>query len=145
MSNNNLIISKAKSFSDFLFLRKLRNEVRLNMTNINYKITIWAQIKFFLNQPNNLNIYIARIEGIRAGYLLLREDNGNLFITEAVDQNFRNQGIATEMIKFAKNLKIKLIAEILNSNNASIFLHEKSGFVKISKNHTISTYLLEII
>lgn len=138
--DNSLNILKASSLADFLFLRKLRNEVSQNMTNLTKAISIWDQINFFLNPPPNIEVYVACIDGQRSGYLLLADKEGYCFITEVVAKNYRKKGLGLTLISFAKTLRPVLIADILATNLASRKLHEKAGFTKISQNNNILRY-----
>jgi predicted amidophosphoribosyltransferase len=67
---DNLVILNAKTVADYLFLRKLRNEVRFNMTGSIDLISLKNQVKFYISQPANIIIYIAFYKNKRAGYLL---------------------------------------------------------------------------
>ena len=133
-------ILRASSPADFLFLRKLRNDVSQNMTNMTKSLSIWDQVKFYLNRPPNIEIYIVSVGGQRSGYLLLCDKGSSCFITEAVAENYRKKGLALALINFAKTLRPVLIADILADNCASRKLHEKAGFVEISQHNDIIRY-----
>src|SRR5438067_3784616 len=122
-----LSIAEAGSLGDYLFLRRLRNQVRRLMTNDTRPISLWRQFRFFLDMRNGenasqLRIFIARYGSHRAGYLLVRSGGGEVFITEAIDEKFRRQGIAKELIAFAQVRYPAIIAEIKEDNRASIAL-----------------------
>ena len=127
-------IESACSIGDFLFLRRLRNQVCHVMTNDPSKIGILRQIKFYrdmrrnFKRPQPVRIYIARLRSQRVGYLLIRSGDGAPRITEAVDQRFRRSGIAKSLIRYAQRHHNDLIAEIRDDNYASIALHESAGF-----------------
>jgi len=121
-------IRAAASISDFLFLRRLRNQVREQMTNSTAPLGLWRQFRFYLNQPPNVKVYVAWVGARRAGYLLLRQESTSCFITEAVDERFRNAGVATGLVRFAQECCTDLTAEILLTNSASIKLHQAVGF-----------------
>jgi ribosomal protein S18 acetylase RimI-like enzyme len=125
---DHLIIKNAKTIGDYLFLRQLRNEVRLNMTGSTNLISLIDQIQFYFLKPANTSIYIAFLKNRRVGYLLIRHTNNTYWITEAVLSKYRHLGIATALINFAKEQYSPLRAEILKSNQASINLHTKCGF-----------------
>jgi hypothetical protein len=133
-------ISIAKSPVDFLFLRKLRNEVRQNMTNLTEHLSVWAQLKFYIFRPSNMEIYIARFKGRRVAYMLLSDKDGCCFITEAVSESFRKKNIALTMIKFAQTIRTSLFADVLVTNLVSQKLHEKAGFSKITQQNNIIRY-----
>jgi hypothetical protein len=133
-------ILRASSPTDFLFLRKLRNGVSQNMTNMTNPLSIWDQVKFYLNRPPNIEIYIASVGGQRSAYLLLCDKGNSCFITEAVAEKYRNKGLALALISFAKTLRPVLVADILATNHASKKLHEKAGFFEISQHNNIIRY-----
>lgn len=133
-------IRPARSLADFLFLRKLRNAVRANMTNDTGSIGYLQQLRFFLNTPRNIRIFIARVGGRRAGYLLLRDSADGTLITEAVDAAFRGRGVATALVRYAQTQCPLINAEILAGNNASIRLHESTGFQRSSERDGIVCY-----
>ena len=121
-------IRAATSIADFLFLRRLRNQVRDQMTNSTAPIGYFRQFRFYLNKPPNVNVYIAWKSAKRAGYLLLRQESTSCFITEAVDERFRKAGVAARLVRFAQERCADLTAEILLTNSASIKLHQSAGF-----------------
>jgi GNAT superfamily N-acetyltransferase len=126
--SHELHIRPATSISDFLFLRRLRNQVRQQMTNSTAPVGYLRQLRFYLNRPSNVEAYIARMGTKRAGYLLLRQEPASCFITEAVDERFRRSGVATRLVHFAQERCADLTAEILLANTASIKLHQSAGF-----------------
>ncbi len=138
--NSAVAISLATSPWDYLFARQLRNKNIQNMTNNRSYITIWVQIKFYLNNHNNIKLYIATVGGRRAAYLLLREKDNFCFITEVVEEKYQKKGVALAMIKFAQSFNHILIADILKTNLASINLHIKSGFIKTFDDHALVRY-----
>lgn len=74
------------------------------------------------------DIYLARWQSQRAGYLVAQRTAGGVRITEVVDARFRRQGIGRKLIEFAQRRYPELIAEIRRDNAASIALHEAMGF-----------------
>lgn len=76
----------------------------------------------------------------RAGYLLLRGQDGTFFITEAVDEGFRRAGVASGMIGFAQRAYGDLTAEILLTNAASIALHQRAGFERVGDDGRVAVY-----
>ena len=125
---------------DYLFLKTLRNRVRQNMTNDTASINYIQQLRFYFRKPPNLDIYIARMESKRVGYLLLRHERGTALITEAVDESYRRLGVATRMLQYAQDLHADLTAEILAGNAASIKLHEAAGFKFVSAMGGVQTF-----
>lgn len=133
-------IRAATSISDFLFLRRLRNRVRHQMTNSTAPVGYFRQFRFYLNKPPNVEVYIAWMNAKRAGYLLLRQESTGCFITEAVDERFRKAGVATGLVRFAQECCADLTAEILLTNAASIKLHESMGFQSSGDDGRIAVY-----
>lgn len=139
-SSASCVIRKASSIADYAFLRVLRNEVRLRMTNNRGRIGVLQQLRFYLSPPPNLELYVAFVRGRRAGYLLLNRKPDTCMITEAVSDAFRRQGIGSQLIAFAKTRCDDLTADILVTNIPSIRLHEASGFVYQETVGEIATY-----
>lgn len=133
-------IRPARSLADFLFLRALRNRVRLKMTNHTSAIGYLQQLRFFLHRPENILVFIANANGKRAGYLLLRRHAERTFITEAVEGKYRGRGIATAMVRHAQILCTDLTAEILAENAASIRLHQATGFKRENEKKGIAVF-----
>lgn len=121
-------VAPAQSIWDYLYVRGLRNRVRQHMTNDTSKVGYLKQVLFYLNRPPNVQLFVARIEGRRAGYLLLRSKGGETFITEAVDDRYRRSGVGRGLVEFAKAQAPLLTAEILLDNLPSRRLHEAAGF-----------------
>jgi GNAT superfamily N-acetyltransferase len=133
-------IRVATSISDYLFLRRLRNQVRDQMTNSTAPVGYLQQFRFYLNKPPNVKVYVAWMGARRAGYLLLRQESTSCFITEAVDERFRKAGAATGLVRFAQGCCADLTAEILLTNTASIKLHESAGFQFCGDDGRIALY-----
>lgn len=138
--NSTIEIQPAHSLADFMFLRALRNRVRLNMTNDTAPITCLQQLRFFRRTPPNIQIFIARVDKKRAGYILLRHQAGRTFITEAVKDEFRSKGVAASMVRHAQRLWPYLTAEIFTGNIPSIKLHQATGFVQESEKSGIAVF-----
>lgn len=135
-----VVVSEASSVFDYLFLRKLRNEVRHDMTNNTDYIGVLQQLHFYLNKPSNVDIFIARIQNVRVGYLLLRLESNEWFVTEAVHRDYRRKGVASSLLAYAKENYTSLKAEILMRNEASMRLHEAAGFVFLGSYGGIASY-----
>lgn len=135
-----LNIKLATSFADYMFTRKLRNEVRVNMTEFTGEITFLQQVVFWMHKPNNIQLYVASIKSERVAYLLLRFSSKRCFITEVVDRAHRNMGIGSSLIDFAKTKSIMLTAEILKTNTSSLYLHEKNGFEHVKTDGSKEIY-----
>ncbi len=110
------------------------------MTNSPDAIGYLQQLRFFLSKPSNIKLYIAWMGAKRAGYLLLRRESTSCFITEAVDERFREAGVATGLVRFAQECCADLTAEILLTNTASIKLHQSAGFRLTGDDGRIAIY-----
>jgi RimJ/RimL family protein N-acetyltransferase len=97
---------------------------------------------FYLKKPKDITTFIAEVKGVRVGYLLIRRSGLNNYITEVIKPEWQNQGIGSEMIKFAQKDYAELTAEILVTNIASVKLHQKNQFVlkETTKNILIYKY-----
>lgn len=133
-------VAPAQSIWDYLYVRGLRNRVREHMTNDTSKVGYLRQVLFYLNRPPNVQLFVARIGGRRAGYLLLRSKGDETFITEAVDERYRRNGVGRGLVEFAKALAPMLTAEILSGNVASRCLHEAAGFAFHADDGRVATY-----
>ena len=98
-------------------------------------------LKYYLTSENHL-IYIAKINGKIVGFILLEiTDEINIF-TIAVDENYRNIGLATKLIEQAKLIAKKkainkISLEVGDNNLRAYLLYEKLGFKtrRIRKNY----------
>ena len=109
------------------------------MTNQVGRIGFFEQLRFYVFRPDNLDIQIVWLDGHRAGYLLVRNEGGNNYITEAVRDTFRRKGLASFMLRAAIQNYPNLIAEIRSDNRPSLALHEAHGF-KLVKTGAVMTY-----
>lgn len=139
-SNREIEFRAACSIADYLFLRRLRNEVRGQLTNDTAKLGYLRQLRFYISRPAGLEIHVAWLRGRRAGYLLLRRADGTCYVTEAVATRFRRQGIGLAMVRFAIERATELTAEIRASNTASIKLHRAAGFCALVTDGPVVTY-----
>lgn len=110
------------------------------MTNHTAPIGYVQQLLFYVRKPSNIDVYIAYLGSRRAGYLLLRHENGTTLITEAVDEPFRGMGVATRMVQYAKHLCADLTAEIRADNAASVQLHRSAGFALEAAQGDVQTF-----
>jgi len=138
----NLLIVKAGTFLDFLYIRNLRNSVRFLLTGSTRKISLIEQIYFFLNKPQHIDLYIVKLYNKKIGYLLIRKSNNKNFITEVIEEKYRGLGIGSYLIEFAKNKYQNLEAQIFLNNYSSRRLHEKNNFLLIRKEKGIAHYQL---
>jgi RimJ/RimL family protein N-acetyltransferase len=135
-------ITDKLSLADYLWIRKLRNENRHLMTGDARRISLWRQIRFWMDQKPGIQLYIVRHEGRRAGYLLLRErEAGCAYITECIAKEAQGEGIGRELVRFAQQRRSNLIADVLPSNQPSIRLHTRNGFVLESEREGIQRYV----
>ena len=123
-----LLIRRAHSIADYLFLRTLRNSVRQYMTNHTASIDYIQQLRFYLRRPDNVEIFIACIGARRVGYVLLRCEGKTTLVTEAVVESHRGAGFGARLLHYAQDLRADLTAEIRDDNIASINLHRAAGF-----------------
>jgi RimJ/RimL family protein N-acetyltransferase len=130
----------ASSIFDYMDVRRIRNENSRWLTGNPNKIGIWQQLKFYWSKPKNIELYVCREFGSVVAYMLLRHEAETCFITEVVDVLYRGENIASDMILFAQFHYPNITAEILNSNVASIRLHEKMGFKLVSESEHKLTY-----
>ena len=66
-------IRAATSVADYLFLRRVRNQVRREMTNDTAPIGYFRQLRFYLSRQPNLAVYICSTDQGLAGYLMLQK------------------------------------------------------------------------
>ena len=133
-------IRAATSVADYLFLRRVRNQVRREMTNDTAPIGYFRQLRFYLSRQPNLAVYICSTDQGLAGYLMLRDEAATCLITEAVDRRYRRRGVASNLIRFAQSIRADITAQILSSNIASIKLHQSAGFRLSGDDGRIATY-----
>jgi len=144
-TNKKLIIRPAISIFDYMFIRKLRNRVRMSMTGFTGQISFFRQIIFWLYKPDDIHLYVALVKSERVAYLLLNFSDGNHYITEAVDTRYRNMGIGSLLIDFAKTKSDRLRAEILKTNTPSLLLHKKNGFEYVMANGSKEIYEYKLL
>ena len=93
-------------------------------------------------ESENHKIFVAKINNVVVGFILLEiTDEINIY-TVAVDKNYRNIGLATQLVErakeFAKEVGIdKLSLEVSDNNLRAYLLYEKLGFAvrRIRKNY----------
>lgn len=117
-----------------MYVRDVRNRNRCAMTGNQKFISVIRQTIFFITKPSSFKLYVCFLcpSNARVGYLLLKRENLDTYLTEVVDNEYRRLGIASQMIQFAIesiDLGGRAIVEIYNSNQASIKLHLSQGFV----------------
>lgn len=118
---------------EYFKIRKIRNDNFQHLTGDRRKISVWEQIKFFLFKPKNISVFVSFTEGKISGYMLLKETENAVFITEVVDKKYRGKGIGKKMIREAQNHYPVVMAEIWKENIPSIRLHESMGFKLIDE------------
>jgi GNAT superfamily N-acetyltransferase len=133
-------IEPIQTIREFLMIRDIRNECREFFTGSNQYLDLAAQIAFYRNKPDNIDIYAFREDDKILAYLALRHELGCTYITEAVSKEARRLGIATELIAFAKTLHTTLYARILNNNSASVALHTTQGFQLVTHGERDALY-----
>ncbi len=125
-----------------LRVRRLRNTCRAYLTNYREAIAVRQQIRWFyatyrkLLQAGEYRIYLYAAGRSRSvGYGALHLQEGRLYITECVETTQRGRGYGTAILKhlLAAAQGKPVIAEIWASNQASIALHTRAGFVLTSR------------
>ena len=101
-SGHRILIRNARSIRDYLFLRSLRNQSQHQLTGETQNISLPAQLIFYFKKPKDITTFIVEVKGVRVGYLLIRRSGLNNYITEVIKPEWQNQGIGSEMIKFAQ-------------------------------------------
>lgn len=101
-----------------------------------------------LIKDNFCNVYdISNINDKNYAFIYVYEENNKVIgfiqiekhfeitdiINIAVDENYQNKGIATELIEFIKNdVEEKIMLEVRSRNEAAIKTYEKNGFKVIN-------------
>lgn len=133
-------IREANSFLDFLFIRKLRNQVRHLMTGDQRRLSLRQQYQFYRGGKWKGQLFVAEHGRERVGYLYLRRHGETHLITEAVAERYRGRGLGRTLVAFAIETVDDITAEIYADNEPSIRLHERLGFVKVAETARLSTY-----
>lgn len=136
----NISVRRTRWLPDYLFIRSLRNKNRSLMTGYTGEIGLWQQIKFWFTLPINVDLYIIKADGKRAGYMLLKDDFDTTYITECVEQTYRGMGLGIELVKYAQNMRTHLTADIQATNVPSLKLHAATGF-RLVKPGPVSRYV----
>ncbi len=120
-------------------VRRLRNSCARYMTNARDPIGWWAQVRWYLRhyrralRARRYRVYLFLEQRRPVGYGALQLDEDRLLITECVATEQRGRGIGkailNELIAIARREGRDLIAEIWASNQPSVGLHEKAGFI----------------
>lgn len=132
---------QAKTISDVLVVRRIRNECRTFLTNYSGHISIPRQIYWYFSyyrQAANSGVFQLIIASnpsrLPVGYGVLSLINKELYVTECVAEKYRGQGygsaILKHLISVANKQKLPIVAEIWASNQNSIALHKKYKFVQ---------------
>lgn len=128
------------TLSDILNVRVLRNSCCEYLTNHQTKIGVLEQIRWYFtyyrtaNQMLNYRLFLLVSDAnLALGYGALLARGDALYVTECVSAQHRGKGlgriILQNLVQIGLDEKRKLIAEIWESNLASVNLHEKFGFV----------------
>lgn len=105
----------------------------------------WAK-SFFSGNRGDWLIVAHRNKQITGFAQLLLKDGKNLVIDLiAVDREYQNQGIATELIEFASNECLSTVQSMIVgtqvANEGSCRLYQRLGFVEISRYHMLHLHL----
>lgn len=139
---NNVMDAK---FCDQLLSKLIQSERQFNR-NIreNYVVSGWFEKVF--NEENNV-IFVAKFDGVIVGYVyckIISSDNGPTVEHEAlidglfVEENFRKQGIASALLKkakeWARTMNVKyLFLNVLDKNKDAMRLYYKNDFEDFEK------------
>lgn len=138
-------ISPARGWGDFVFLRKIRNENFKNLTGYRRRIGIFQQLAYSLRHTLlGHEIYIARVAGDRAGYVLIDTSKTPHTVTEVVSSEYRKKGVGRALVLFVlENYSVQISAIINKSNYASLALHRSLGFEIINQDDDLVVMLPE--
>lgn len=127
------------SVIDALAVRRLRNSCAASLTNHRRSIGRLAQILWYLRRyragvdSGRYRVFLFREGTTPNGYGALRLRDDELLITECVALEHRGRGLGRQILSRLREIGRSegrdLIAEIWSSNQASITIHEKAGFV----------------
>lgn len=127
------------SINDALVVRDIRNQCRTYLTNYTGYIGILRQIYWYFTyyrraaREGTYRVFLTRnSKNQPVGFGALLRHDQELLVTECVKEKYRGKGygqaILKKLINIGKREKLVLVAEIRNTNKASIALHEKNKF-----------------
>lgn len=126
-------------------IRKIRNECSQFMTNNPNKISLYSQIKWFINLPENLTPYIFYKEGIPVGYGIIKINDNRALLTGGIKENSRGLGLGKELFSLliyeSEKLDKTPTLDVLKTNKRAINLYSSLGFKVIKEEQGI--YVME--
>jgi RimJ/RimL family protein N-acetyltransferase len=141
-----MFLKVASSLVDVMRVRGLRNSCRSYLTNYKGHIgpiqqMIWHFSKYQpARKSGQYRLYLLRDnQGAAVAYGALALEDDKLLVTECVGEKHRRKGygsaVLAELIDVALSERRDLLADIWATNQASIAMHERSGFQLISVSH----------
>lgn len=131
-----MISLRSANYEDCNLLYKWANDsqVRKNAFSPN-NIDLESHIKWYKNKMNdeNTHIFIVLKDNDEVGQIRVNISDNNGFIDYSIDENYRGQGIGTEILQLIKLeiTKVNLIGYVKKENIASMKAFEKAGYEKI--------------
>jgi len=101
-------------------------------------------IREYQRNPQKINIYILKTNGVKIGYAILvyfwsNEHGGNILVIDElyVAENYRGQGAATEFMHFLEHMenKVALQLETTPSNQRAADYYKRLGFMQSKNSH----------
>jgi L-amino acid N-acyltransferase YncA len=148
-----LTIEPLSHLEEALELALVRNQCRLMMTQDQKEIIPIEQKKWFETfyceqDPKHYHVWLLKESGKIIGYFAAKEGGEGFYVTEAIREKQRGQGLGSFLLKTMIGHKLfigrTLFADIFKDNIASIQLHKKYGFVVYSElQENITRYSLE--
>ena len=128
------------SLRDVLVVRQLRNTCYNQLTNYREYISVLQQIRWHFSyyrkevRSGVYRLYLAlNAVDSPVGYGALFLQDNQLYVTECVTPEHRGQGygrtILFHLISIARQEHLPLVAEIWATNQNSIMLHARAGFL----------------
>ena len=140
---NNIKIKKTVKEDSKLFYQ-LRNDKQNRKYFFNSKnIKFSEHEKWFENNFNKNYYYTCLNNKKKIGYIRGDKLNDTIFISVAMDKNFRKKNITTKCFElFEKKIKENsiLFAKVLKKNTNSIKFFEKNKFNLLKKDKSVLTY-----
>jgi RimJ/RimL family protein N-acetyltransferase len=129
-SNLNLSVRRVETQEDVEHLRCLRNHCRLAMTRDQRIISQAEQLAWWQNKPDDLKAYLYCVDGLPVGFGLLRYDQEKWWATLGILEEWRGQGIGTQIYRsLISEASEELWIEVRASNGGSLKAAARAGFV----------------
>ena len=131
-----MIKLRSANYEDCNLLFKWANDsqVRKNAFYPN-DIDLESHIKWYEDKmkDENTSIFIVLKDNVEVGQIRVGISDNKGFIDYSIDENYRGQGIGTEILQLIKLeiTKVNLIGYVKKENIASMKAFEKAGYEKI--------------